>query len=131
MLQEIEMYIRFDREIDPDVHYILPGGYEMVFRGKSIRFDFENAICSLDRSDRTVLDCCIWSLDTSAFPEAEGIEITDKNDLNEIRELYVYTGEHDDPAIKPVKLLSLIFETDDKIVDGSDTDAVKNFTFEQ
>ncbi len=69
-------------------------------------------------------------MDTAAYPEAVNITPDDVKDLRSIKEFFIYTGEKGEPEINPVKLLSLTFGFDDgTVVDCTETEAVRNFTF--
>ena len=110
MLKRMYAGIRFDREIDAEKHYIIPGGYEMTFAGKAVQFDFEDYSGTIDKVDKTVLHTEQENLDISAFPEAASITPEDIKNLEKINEFFVYTGEDGDPEINPVELEFLSFE---------------------
>lgn len=53
---EMAMDIRFNRKLTKD-DYVVPGGYEMVFGGRRISFDFLDYYGSIDNDDATILHC--------------------------------------------------------------------------
>lgn len=130
MLRSMYFSVRFDRKADPDIHYICPGGYEMELNGKSCMFDFERFYGRRNEQDQSVIAFEQYDLDTAAYPEAVNITPDDVKDLRSIKEFFIYTGEKGEPEINPVKLLSLAFGFDDgTVVDCTETEAVRNFTF--
>lgn len=109
--------IQFDREIDPNKHYISPGGYEARFNnGKSLEFDF------MDYSGRVHGDCLDFEVenpDIECFEDIPKFKASDfKKHLDWFEEFYIYTGEYNDPEINPVavKNLTLEFKEKDKII---------------
>lgn len=110
----VSMYakIKFDREIDENLHYIVPGGYEMTFVNNlgsnptTVSFDFVSYIGNIDKKDPTILHCEMEELDDDTFPESLFIEHF-LGIISEINEFYVYTGEPGEPEINPVELLEL------------------------
>jgi hypothetical protein len=118
--------ILFDRDIDKDRHYISPGGYEMVFGGKSVQFDFCEYSGYVDENNRRLLHCEVRDPDYDAFPGLKHLTSDDLKNLTEVKEFYVYTGENGDPEIKPVKVTSLGFrnfgEPDDELDEDIDYD---------
>lgn len=98
--------IKFDREIDKKIHYISPGGYAMKVKGKIYEFDFCDFYANVDEDDPTVLLCEMRNLDTDAFPQAAEFEKV-CNQVEEITEFFIYTGENTDAEIHPVDILRL------------------------
>ena len=104
--------IKFDRIIIPEEHYISPGGYEMKAAGRWYHFDFCDFMGKRDEEDPAVLHCEMRNLDTSTFPESIDFEkVCDQ--VEEISEFFVFTGEYDDSPIHPIQLLSVSFWTDE------------------
>ena len=119
--------VKFDRPIDANQHYISPGGYEVEIdlpEGKrSVQFDFTEFAGSIDKEDKTILHIEQHDLDTDAFPEST-LLIGNIDKITKIVECYMYTGENDEPELKPVQLLSWA-------IDGTDIPAgvINAFSF--
>lgn len=104
--------IKFDREINPEIHYISPGGYNIKAAGKEYTFDFYEFCGNKDVEDPTILHCEMRNLDTSEFPQAKEFEKV-CNQVEEIIEFFVFTGEYNDPKIEAIAVLNLAFCTDE------------------
>lgn len=114
---KLEAIIKFDREIVPDKYYISPGGYEMTFsNGVTTRFDFMDtigAICEYDNT-QALFECS--ELDVDVFPESEFLK-TFNGSVTKIEEVFVYTGEEDDPEINPVEVVEMrLFNDNDEMI---------------
>lgn len=109
--------IKFDRNIDPEKHYITPGGYEVVLEdGALVQFDFMDYEANIDPDDRTVLHCYMRNLDTVSFPGADKLL---KGDcvIKKFEDFYIYTGEDDEEEINPVELIDVsIMDNDGKFL---------------
>ena len=106
--------IRFDRPINPDEHYISPGGYEMTFNGKTVKFDFTDYTGYVDSDDPCLLHTEQKNPDYAGldYDEFEGLAALTSDDLHHLEsigEFFVYTGEEGDPEIVPVALESITF----------------------
>lgn len=112
MLTSMHFDLIFDRPIDSNRHYISPGGYEIQTKeNKIFNFDFLNYEGCIDTNNPCKLHVDVYGLDIDAFPNSKNIsesDITDKDTI--FNEFFVYTGEYDDPEIKPTKVTSLGFE---------------------
>lgn len=121
MITRMRMDILFDREIEKERHYISPGGYEIAnINGDILQFDFEDFVGNIDRSNKKVLHVEQRNLDFTAFPEAMKLEQF-LCDFGYFNDLYVYTGEHDEPEINPVKAYNIVFSDnygDEWIISG-------------
>ena len=113
---KLEVTIKFDREIVPDKYYISPGSCEMTFdNGVTTRFDFMDtigAICEYDNT-QALFECS--GLDTESFPESEFLK-TFNGSVTKIGEVFIYTGEDDDPEINPVELVEMRLINDNEEV---------------
>ena len=109
MTFEMDTIIRFDRPIEKGKHYISPGGYEMVFNGKTIEFDFVEYYGTIDEKDPTLFHILQRYPDYDAFPDINKLTKEDLGLLENIKEFFVYTGEYDDSEINPVKIEDLAF----------------------
>lgn len=121
MVTRMRMDILFDREIEREKHYISPGGYEIAnINGDVLQFDFEDFVGNIDRGNKKVLHVEQRNLDLAAFPEAMRLEQFLCN-FGYLSDLYVYTGEHDEPEINPVKAYNIVFSEnhgDEWIISG-------------
>ena len=95
--------LKMDREIIPDSHYIMPGGY--CINGKE--FDFNTSECNVSAEDPTVLKCDVY--DYQDLSEDEPCFITKKDVKEGFDEFFEYCGEKDEPEIHPVEVISLQF----------------------
>ena len=104
--------VEFDREIDPDKHYIIPGGYEAVFDdGRSLQFDFEDYEGGRNAGNGFVFEWMQKNPDTDTFKDIEKFNYRDfAEHFERFEEFFVYTGEADDPEIVPVKALYVTLE---------------------
>lgn len=96
-----------DRVINEEVHYIVPGGYEVGGRG----FDFETTNgMEISGEDPKVLHFEGWDVcDVGDGP------IPSKEDVlsGKWGGFYVFTGEADEPAIYAEEVKNLVVEFDD------------------
>lgn len=112
-LEKMVLSLKMDRPINPDVHYISPGGYELMFvNGESIAFDFSESYSKVDKADPSIIHFSLFDLDTDSFPDAD--ILADKMLLFKITKLvecYIYTGEkNEDSPINPLKIEKMYFE---------------------
>ena len=105
---EMAMDIRFNRKLTK-ADYVVPGGYEMVFGGRIISFDFIDYYGSIDDDDPTILHCEMEHPDFSAFEEFRNVSSDDLRNISEIVECYVYIGDECDPELKEVEILAITF----------------------
>lgn len=112
MLCRIYAAVEFDREIDPDRHYIVPGGYEAVFDdGRALAFDFEDYEGGVSRENPKVLEWVQKNPDTDSFKDIEKFTCEDfEKHFDCFGEFFLYTGEADDPEITPVRPLYIALE---------------------
>ena len=111
ILTEMFFDLFMDREIDRDRHYVSPGGYEL--NGK--QFDFMTFEGKIDEKDRKLLHVSVYGPDLVSYEQP-----VEKEDLDgEFQEFFVYTGEYDEPEIRPVRIENLVFYWSD----GTETKA--------
>lgn len=98
--------IKMDRSCDPNKHYISPGGYEVrLGNGTCYQFDFNESFGGRSEEDDSILEFELRDEDIASFPNISEL----KEHLSEIvamTEFFIYTGEHNDSEINPVKLIS-------------------------
>lgn len=114
------LVLQMDREIDKDKHYISPGGYEFKSSKSEepLQFDFFDYAGYIDSNDKTKILFEAEALDEQTFPGI--IDKLNKSfceDINEITEFYIYTGEYEDPELNLSKIIdiSLLFTDGTKI----------------
>lgn len=111
ILTEMFFDLFMDRKIDRDAHHISPGGYEL--NGK--QFDFNTFEGKTDSVDGKLLHVNVYGPDLDSF----GYPV-EKEDLDgEFQEFFIYTGEYDEPEIRPVRIENLVFYWSD----GTETKA--------
>lgn len=101
--------IQFDKDVDPDKHYISPGEYEMEFdNGKIVRFDFMESCGIVDREDMTLTHYRMKYI-TDVVEEGDTDFLHDFNGrITEVLEFYVFTeSDEEEDVITPVKLVAL------------------------
>lgn len=119
------MDIKFDRPINPDRHYISPGGYTMKCKGQSYSFDFMDYESSVDKDDPTILHAEVYHLDKDYSTDLSKFN---SKKIESIEEFYIYTGEGEDPEINPTEVLSLTLEQH-LTVTNVDKKLLKSITF--
>lgn len=104
----MEMYLQLqmDRPIDKDRHYISPGGFEVVAGGKHYQFDFQDSSGVIDAKRNDVIGFTLTNPDYDSFPDMKELE-SHINEITELVECFVYTGEHNDAEINPIKILDI------------------------
>lgn len=112
LLKGMYFDVVFDRKIEKNKYYISPGGYEVKYKDKSYRFDFETFEGNVDDNDSKLLHCHVYNLDDSNIGLHNYL-----SDINIItmrnatyKEFFIYTGEYDDPEIYPVRIKNLSYE---------------------
>ena len=106
VLYRMSLVLEMDRPINPDEHYISPGGYEI--NGKP--FDFYRFEGNVDKDNPRILNCYLREFDGTLGDEDEEIVITEKDIEKGFTEFYVYTGEYDDPEINVKEVKEIVFE---------------------
>ena len=124
-LDNMTLTVKMDRSIDPRVHYISPGGYELLFsNGETIAFDFCESCGTVDKNDKSIVRFYLRDLDTDSFPKAENlVESLLLSKVKEVVECYIYTGEESegDKEINPVAITEMCFS----IISEDDTTTVE------
>ena len=109
--------LQMDREIDPNIHYISIGGFELRFsNGVAIAFDFNSSVANI-RKDPSYIRFECDEPDFDSFPEAELLEwMLVHSEVEKIEEFYVYTGEEYEEVINPNRIDSMSFAFDGRIL---------------
>lgn len=119
------MDIKFDRPINPDRHYISPGGYIIKCKDKSYSFDFMDFEGNVDKDDPTILHAEVYHLDRDCSNDMSKFN---SKKIENIEEFTIYTGEYDDSEIFPLEILSLTIEQH-LTVTNVDKKLLKSITF--
>ena len=108
--------LQMDREIDPNLHYISIGGFELRFsNGIAIAFDFNSSVAYVLKDPSFILFECD-DLDFDSFPEADLLEwMLVHSEVEKIEEFYVYTGAECEEVINPKRIESMSFAFDGRI----------------
>lgn len=101
--------VRFNRPINREKDDISPGGYTMTMGGKTIQFDFEDYSGFIDSEDSTILNIEQKNPDYESFGALHEITAAMLENVTEINEFFVYTGEPGETDLRPVELLELTF----------------------
>lgn len=110
----------FDREVDLDYHYIVPGGYCLQLKdGREIQFDF--SVSHGDEISKNEVLFEVSDLLVNEFPEALTIKKSDilSSESSSFSEFFIFNGDKGDPEIYCTKISDVVFEFDmgDKISD--------------
>ena len=105
---EMAIDIRFNRELT-EQEYVIPGGYTMVFSGRSISFDFSESSREIDPKDPTILHCEMEHPDFSAFEDFRSATVKDLRNVSKIEDCYVYIGEECVPELSVTEILAITF----------------------
>lgn len=105
---EMVMDVRFNRELT-EHDYVIPGGYTMVFSGRSISFDFLESSREIDPKDPTILHFEMNCPDFGAFEDFRSVTADDLWNVSEIEDCYVYIGEECEPELSVTEILTITF----------------------
>ena len=104
--------LKMDRKINPDIHYLSPGGYEIEKDGVTYNFDFCQSSGNVDCDDDTIIVYEVGDFDEEYAKESGFTgEFKDPKDLLGycFKDFFVFTGEDNDAEINVVELLDLTF----------------------
>ena len=105
-LQAMEFDILMDNAIDPDKHFISPGGYEL----NNKQFDFIQYRGYIDEKDSKRLHVHVFEPDIDSFKRS----ITPKDTTEDFQEFFIYTGDTENEPINPVRIESLVLYWNDR-----------------
>lgn len=103
---EMFLQLQMDRPIDKEKHYISPGGFEVIAGGKNYQFDFLTSCGVIDEKRNDVIGFNLTNPDYESFPDMKELE-SHINEITDLVECFVYTGEHGDAEINPIKILDI------------------------
>lgn len=103
--------IHFNRPVNNDTDYIVPGGYTIVLaNGNSVQFDFEYSEWSI-ASDGCSIRFMQKNPDYAAFEDLDNLTIDDLRNFKEFDEFYVYLGEgNESPGLEVTKITDACFQ---------------------
>ncbi len=110
-LENMYIKLKMDRSVDPDIHYISPGGYSINNKW----FDFMKTQGGRTESDDTVVEFMLFDYEGDEGP------ITEKDLDKGFDDFYVYTGEDEDPPLFVEKVLEITFRFIDDVT-GKETE---------
>ena len=106
---EMELQVKFNREVNLNHDYILPGGYEMIMNGKSVQFDFNHVCFGVNNMDHSVGVFSLDRADYDSFPDFEKVTIDDLKNISSIEECFVYLGEPGESDLEVVSIEKITF----------------------
>lgn len=101
--------LEFNRPIDSEQDYISPGGYEMTMLGRDICFDFEEYYGSINKENPCLLEACMKNPDFDCFEDLALVTVEMLENVENILEFYIYTGEDDESDLEFVGIKELYF----------------------
>ena len=101
--------VKMNRAVDKENDYISPGGYEFVMNGKNVQFDFEESQTMIDKEDPSIIHIMHKNPDYNSFEDLLSLLKNDLENVTEIPEFFVYTGEPGETDLMPVSLLDCSF----------------------
>ena len=111
MIIEMELEIKFNRPVDLEKDYVVPGEYNFVMNGINYRFDFcymERSICAFNPS---VCTFHFKDLDCTEYPEFANVTVDDLKNITSIKELFVYLGEEGENDLDVDEIILIKFYT--------------------
>jgi len=106
---EMELQVKFNRPVDLEKDYIVPGGYEMIMNGDAVEFDFCHCSLAISNEDASVVIFNISGMDYDSFPKLKKLKISDLKNISSIKECFVYTGEPGESDLEVVSIKSVLF----------------------
>lgn len=98
---EMILKVKFSREVDDDIDFISPGGYQMSFsNGETIEFDFTRSVGRIDKDDKSIVNFRVSELDTDSFPESEFLS-SFNGTVTEVQECFILTDTYNNSVTKP------------------------------
>lgn len=106
---EMELQVKFNRPVDLEKDYIVPGGYEMTMNGKTVNFDFCNSSSGISNEDSSAVIFSVSGMDYASFPELKELGLNDLKNISSIGECFVYTGEPGESDLEVELIKSILF----------------------
>ena len=111
-LEKMYIKLQMDRSVDPDIHWISPGGYSINNKW----FDFNTTQGGRTESDDTVVEYELFD-----YEEGDNGPVTLEDLSKGFDDFFVYTGENDEPPIFEKEVLEIVFRFRDDIT-GKETE---------
>ena len=109
MVIEMELQVKFNRPVDLEKDYIVPGGYSMIMDGKEVEFDFCQCSSGISNEDSSVVIFSVTGMDYDSFPALRKLRIKDLKNISSIGECFVYTGEPGESDLKVESIKNILF----------------------
>ena len=109
MIIEMELQVKFNRPVDLEKDYIVPGGYSMIMDGKKVEFDFCHCSSGISNDDSSVVIFSVTGMDYDSFPTLRKLRIKDLKNISSIGECFVYTGEPGESDLKVESIKYILF----------------------
>ena len=109
MIIEMELQVKFNRPVDLEKDYIVPGGYSMIMDGKEVEFDFCYSSSGISNEDSSVVIFSVTGMDYDSFPDLKKLGLKDLKNISSIRECFVYTGEPGESDLKVESIKNILF----------------------
>lgn len=109
MVIEMELQVKFNRPVDLEKDYIVPGGYSMIMDGKEVEFDFCQCSSGISNEDSSVIIFSVTGMDYDSFPALRKLRIKDLKNISSIRECFVYTGEPGESDLEVESIKKILF----------------------
>ena len=109
MIIEMELQVKFNRPVDLENDYIVPGGYSMIMDGKEVEFDFCYSSSGISNEDSSVVIFSVTGMDYDSFPDLKKLGLKDLKNISSIRECFVYTGEPGESDLKVESIKNILF----------------------
>ena len=109
MIVEMEIQVKFNRPVDLEKDYIVPGGYSMIMDGKEVEFDFCQCSSGISNEDSSVVIFSVTGMDYDSFPDLKELRLKDLKNISSIRECFVYTGEPGESDLKVKSIKNILF----------------------
>ena len=109
MVIEMELQVKFNRPVDLEKDYIVPGGYSMIMDGREVEFDFCQCSSGISNEDSSVVIFSVTGMDYDSFPALRKLCIKDLKNISSIRECFVYTGEPGESDLKVESIKNILF----------------------
>lgn len=106
----MSLELQMDRPINKEMHYISPGGFEVIANGVSYQFDFNTSVGVIDDKRNDVIKFNLIDPDYESFPDMIDFE-SHVNEITNLVECFVYTGEHGEAEINPIRILDITLTT--------------------
>ena len=106
---EMELQVKFNRPVDLEKDYIVPGGYSMIMDGKEVEFDFSQCSSGISNDDPSVVIFSVSDMDYASFPELKELGLNNLKNISSIGECFVYTGEPGESDLEVELIKSILF----------------------